>query len=383
MSKYTSRSSSAPPTFGDDPSDEGPISGISFALSFFVAFVVLLVVAVQFGTSSIQADIEARSNRALVAAGFPDVSASASGTAVALSGNIAFDQTEDDAFDMVASLEGVSTVDGKLWPLSSGEVDEIIVTGAALDITWDAGSATVSGSVSTPEKSTFVSDTLNPAFPGGVDIDTLAAVEGLADESAWLGTVLGLAQRVAGVLPQGRLILDPNSRILTITGETEDKTLRNELNDLATETAESLGFDVNPAVRLLETGPTEEDVEELQVNLDELIDGKVVEFETESFELTETGQRLLDEISAALELVEAVRVEIAGHTDSRGGDEDNMILSQLRAQAVFDYLVSKGADAGRFDVIGYGETQPIADNDTDSGRARNRRIQFTAMLEEG
>jgi len=382
VSKHTSGPPSAPPRFGEETDDDGPMSGIAFGLSSLVAFVVLVVLAVQFGTSSIEADIEARSNQALNVAGYPDVSAEATGTAVALSGNIGSDQAEADAFAAVASLEGVSTVEGKLWPLSDGELDQVIVTGEALEVTWDAGAATVTGSVSAQDKATFVLDTLAPVFPQGVNTDNLAPIEGLSDESAWLGTTLGLVQRIAGVLPQGRLILDPNSRILTVSGETEDKSVRDELNDLASETAGILGFDVNPAVRLLETGPTQEDVEELQVNLDDLIEGKVVEFESESFELTEAGSLLLDEISAALDLVEGVRVEIAGHTDSRGSDEDNLVLSQLRAQAVFEYLVTKGADAGRFDVIGYGETQPIADNDTSDGRARNRRIEFTALLEE-
>ncbi|GMQ98525.1 MAG: hypothetical protein BMS9Abin17_1040 [Acidimicrobiia bacterium] len=382
VSKYTSVRPSAPPKFGEQPDDDGPMSGIAFALSFFVAFLVLVVVAVQFGTSTIEADIESRSNQTLVVAGYPDVVAVATGTAVALSGNIASDQSEGDAFAAVASLQGVSSVEGKLWPLSDGVLDDVVVKGDALDITWNAGAATVTGSVSTPDKTTFVVDSLGPAFPQGVDVEDLTALEDLADESAWLGTALGLAQRIASVLPQGRLILDPNSRILTVSGETEDKDLRNELNDLATETAEILGFDVNPAIRLLETGPTVEDVEELQVNLDELIEGKIVEFETKSFDLTDVGKTLLDEISAALEMVDEVRVEIGGHTDSRGSDEDNQILSQQRAQSVFDYLVANGADAERFDVVGYGETRPITDNDTSSGRARNRRIEFTALLEE-
>jgi len=382
VSKYTSGRPSAPPKFGEEPNDDGPMSGIAFAISFLVAFVVLVVVAVQFGTATIETDIENRSYQALVVAGYPDVAAVATGTAVALTGNIASDQSEADAFTVVASLQGVSGVEGKLWPLSDGVLDEVIVKGDALDITWNAGAATVTGSVSTPDKTAFVVDSLGPAFPQGVDVGDLTALEDLADESAWLGTALGLAQRIAAVLPQGRVIVDPNSRILTVSGETEDKNLRNELNDLATETAGALAFDVNPAIRLLETGPTVEDVEELQVNLDELIEGKIVEFETKSFDLTETGKALLDEISSALDMVEDVRVEIAGHTDSRGNDEDNQTLSQQRAQSVFDYLVLNGADPERFDVVGFGETQPIADNDTSSGRARNRRIEFTALLEE-
>ena len=73
---------------------------------------------------------------------------------------------------------------------------------------------------------------------------------------------------------------------------------------------------------------------------------------------------------------------IAGHTDDRGSADANQLLSEQRANAVLEYLIQRGQDPARFDTIGYGETQPIASNDTAEGRARNRRIEFTALLEE-
>lgn len=67
---------------------------------------------------------------------------------------------------------------------------------------------------------------------------------------------------------------------------------------------------------------------------------------------------------------------VEGHTDSTGGDDYNMALSKRRAQAVTDYLVSQGIDAGRFTTKWYGESQPIADNSTSEGRAKNRRVEL-------
>ncbi|MCL1595152.1 MAG: OmpA family protein [Actinomycetia bacterium] len=382
VSKYTSGRPSAAPRFGEDAGDDSPMSSVGFVLTFLVGFIILAIASVNFGTATIEADIESRSVRALNAAGYPDVAADAAGTSVVLSGNYTTEQTEDGAFAAVNAVLGVSDVAGTLWPVSTGELAAIEVTGDAFDITWTANAATIAGSVSTADKLAFVEETLNTSFAGGIQTDNLSTVEGLEDESAWLGTSLSLVQRIAAILPEGRVIVDPNSRILTVSGETEDKTVRDELNELTRETAGTLGFDVNPAIRLLDVGPTVEEVEELQVDLDELIEGKVVEFEVKSFDLTDTGKILLDEISAALSLVEEIRVEIAGHTDSRGDDIENQLLSEQRANAVFDYLVVGGADPERFDVIGFGETQPIADNETNAGRARNRRIQFTALLEE-
>lgn len=71
-----------------------------------------------------------------------------------------------------------------------------------------------------------------------------------------------------------------------------------------------------------------------------------------------------------------MNVEIQGHTDNIGSEKYNQSLSEKRAQTVKNYLVSKGVDASRLTVVGYGETKPMADNKTADGRAMNRRIEF-------
>jgi OOP family OmpA-OmpF porin len=98
----------------------------------------------------------------------------------------------------------------------------------------------------------------------------------------------------------------------------------------------------------------------------------------------ESGRANIDPDSAGLldRLIEtALRcptttIEIAGHTDSAGEDAANQALSEKRAQAVVDYLVKAGLPANRFTAVGYGSTQPVADNESDEGKAQNRRIEF-------
>jgi OOP family OmpA-OmpF porin len=152
------------------------------------------------------------------------------------------------------------------------------------------------------------------------------------------------------------------------------------------EVALSIGFDANPAVRVPDVErvapPTEEEVVALQIDLDSLLKDKVVEFEIKSDVITDTGIALLDEILEILTLEPEIKIEIAGHADSQGGAASNMILSQARADAVLVYLIAHDEAPDRFTAIGYGETQPIADNATEEGRARNRRIEFRASLEE-
>jgi OOP family OmpA-OmpF porin len=101
-----------------------------------------------------------------------------------------------------------------------------------------------------------------------------------------------------------------------------------------------------------------------------------VNFEHDSATLTGDSTATLD---AAVEIMTRhsdLVVEIAGHTDSRGSDDYNQGLSERRAEAVRDYLVSHGVDAGNTSVKGYGESSPVADNDTEDGRAANRRVEL-------
>jgi len=98
----------------------------------------------------------------------------------------------------------------------------------------------------------------------------------------------------------------------------------------------------------------------------------------------ESGRATIDPDSAGLldRLIETAlrcpntNIEIAGHTDGDGEDAFNQALSEKRAQAVMDYLVKAGLPVDRFTAVGYGSTQPIAGNDTDEGKAQNRRIEF-------
>jgi outer membrane protein OmpA-like peptidoglycan-associated protein len=71
----------------------------------------------------------------------------------------------------------------------------------------------------------------------------------------------------------------------------------------------------------------------------------------------------------------SARVEISGHTDNVGNAKANKTLSEKRAEACRNYIVSKGIDKKRLDAIGFGDEHPIAPNDTDEGRQKNRRIE--------
>ena len=87
----------------------------------------------------------------------------------------------------------------------------------------------------------------------------------------------------------------------------------------------------------------------------------------------------LDKVVDFLQQNKSVEIEIAGHTDNKGSDEYNENLSQGRSQSVVDYIISKGVEEFRLKAHGYGESRPISSNDTEDGRANNRRVEFTVL----
>lgn len=110
----------------------------------------------------------------------------------------------------------------------------------------------------------------------------------------------------------------------------------------------------------------------------EIVVLKGVNFAFNSAELTAESKKVLDEDRdvARLKGEPDIRVEVAGHTDGVGSDAYNQKLSERRAQAVVDYLVSIGVDPKRLKAVGYGKKQPVASNDTEEGRAKNRRVEL-------
>ena len=113
--------------------------------------------------------------------------------------------------------------------------------------------------------------------------------------------------------------------------------------------------------------------------IDDALKNRIIEFESGSAILTDTGNKILDEMVVALTKVGAKKVKIIGHTDSSGDANKNTVLSQERATEVQNYLVSKSISVDRLSTAGKGSSQPVADNSTTEGRKKNRRIEFEVL----
>lgn len=107
---------------------------------------------------------------------------------------------------------------------------------------------------------------------------------------------------------------------------------------------------------------------------------EMVYFNTASSVIKQESHAELDKVAEILKKYPQVEALVEGHTDSQGDDEMNMKLSKDRAKSVKDYLVSKGVDPSHLKSEGYGETRPIADNNTTEGRAKNRRVVIKTSI---
>jgi outer membrane protein OmpA-like peptidoglycan-associated protein len=102
-------------------------------------------------------------------------------------------------------------------------------------------------------------------------------------------------------------------------------------------------------------------------------------FAFNSADILPSSQKVLDEFIIFLNDHPTMKISIEGHTDYIGSDDFNLILSEKRARAVYDYLVINGINKNRLECKGFGKQRPIATNDTEEGRAMNRRTEFVIL----
>lgn len=104
-----------------------------------------------------------------------------------------------------------------------------------------------------------------------------------------------------------------------------------------------------------------------------------INFSSNSFELNTAARAVIDEFVLYMEDNPSLKADIQGHTDNVGDDGQNLALSKNRARAVYEYVIGQGIPASRLQWHGYGESRPVADNDTEEGRAKNRRTVFVVQ----
>jgi OOP family OmpA-OmpF porin len=169
------------------------------------------------------------------------------------------------------------------------------------------------------------------------------------------------------MISRGQLKVDGNN--VSLRGDVASEAQRQQI---ASDIASNLNptYTVNNGLRVAASE---------QGMLDATLANRIIEFDSGKATLADSGKAILDQMSVALQRLRGMRVEVIGHTDNEGSRAGNLSLSQARAEAVRDYVVSRGIRAESIAVSGEGPDRPVADNRTAEGRARNRRIEFKVI----
>lgn len=224
------------------------------------------------------------------------------------------------------------------------------------------------------ESARVIADSLAQARFGSAVVHTSTEVrEGLPQgwQTRVLAGIEGLAE-----LARGALVVTPDA--IEIRGETGNAEAGADITALIAEKLGSTqGLTLDVAYREdLDPEAAKPTPEECVAEIRGLLDERKISFEPGSATLDQGARRVMDDIADVLRACGAIPLEIAGHTDSQGRESMNLDLSEARAQAVLNELRDRRVLTASFRAQGYGEEEPIADNDTEEGREANRRIEF-------
>lgn len=215
---------------------------------------------------------------------------------------------------------------------------------------------------------------------GSADISMATrVVEGLP--SGWAVRVLAGIEALSQ-LSNGSVIVEPDNMVVrgnTGQPDASAEIARLLVNKLGSSDAFEVDVTYIEELDPIAALPSEEEC--LEQILGVTTDRKIT-FDPGSANIAGEGATILDDIAEILQRCAELRIEIAGYTDSQGSEGGNQRLSQQRADAVLDALRVRRVPVSSFRAIGYGEENPIADNETEEGREANRRIEFTLIVPE-
>lgn len=204
--------------------------------------------------------------------------------------------------------------------------------------------------------------------------------ENSATAAGWTKRVL-TALEALGMLHEGQIFVTEDT--LKINGitieEGADESLLAFLNEHLGGSDITHEITFKPEIKRLIEAPNPE---ECEMKLVALLNGAQIVFAPNSADISGESGLLLDQIAEIILSCPNAQFEIGGHTDSQGREAMNLALSQSRAEAVLDSLLARGVLLQYVDARGYGESEPIASNDDEAGRATNRRIEFKLLSPE-
>jgi OOP family OmpA-OmpF porin len=331
---------------------------------------------------AIEADLSTRAARAISGI-VPGLDLGIDGRDVTLRGTVATEGDRQSAEARVAAIPGVRRVLNELLVAGGGAVDNPPLQPFSLLDGPDG--LVVRGVVPDASARDAVLSRVRASYPGREITDELTLSPGAS--GAWIAALDEPLPRFRGVSGT-EFVLEPGAGgaggVIVLRGSVATDADKARMEQAVSEVvrapytfrSELIVGAAGPRTEVESADPSDADVQAAQAALREALGIGAVEFNTGTADLTDASRTLLDRAAGVFTRFPRVGAEVQGHTDSQGADAANEALSQRRADAVRAYLVEQGVAAAALTARGYGEAEPVADNETADGRARNRRVVF-------
>lgn len=253
------------------------------------------------------------------------------------------------AFAATATAPAASTTPDSVAAVSGGGSNQVVVSGTVPD---DATKAEILEKVR--------------ALYGANRVVDQLSVGGVVTPANWGHFVTRMLGPNLKDVSHGAVSI--RGTTISIRGDVANEATRQQVLSGLSQSFDS-HYAIKPALKIVATASK-------QTVLNQTLANRTVQFQSGSAVLTPAGTAILDQMAAAIKQINDPFIQIVGNTDNVGNHDANVLLSLQRAEAVKAYLVGQGIPAASLAVSGQGPDNPIASNDTDAGRARNRRIDF-------
>jgi len=333
-----------------------------------LALAILIWLCLRNHAPDIQASLKGATQGALVEQNYNWAGVTADGREITLNGTAPSLAAKEDAGRIAAEINGVRSVTNNLEVLKA-------ISPYVTQAEFDGKMLVLTGHVPNNEAHDSIIKEAEGLFANTKIVDKLSV--GVGHTEGWRAALSRGMQNLAQ-LQHGKTKVENLS--LTVRGHADSLALKNSLDSAIIA---PLSGDFKASAEIVapkpKPGATPKPVVaalNCQKEFNDALAASTILFATSSAKIDTASYALLDQLAVTAAKCPNAKIEVGGHTDSVGDAAMNQGLSEARANAVVNYLVSKGVAAERLAAVGYGEGSPIADNDSSEGRAVNRRIEL-------
>ncbi len=353
---------------------------ITATLGIF-ALMLLFFFCIPKHVTNIQKDISQRVFRDLSDRGMPWARVSVDGRNIKLSGVSPSLQFKQKAGQVASTTWGVGSIDNNLavdprslGKLAKNSTKDSLSNHYKTSFTKAGGVITLSGQVTNDNSRRLLVD-LAKKITQSPDINDQLTIDEQSPEG-WLGAAIVAMSSLEQVKSGQATLLDQSFDLVGITSPITTDKIREQIKTrLPTNFVTSIKL-VPPKDAANGSTTPKPSFKFCLNQFNHMLIEKKINFSTSGTFLSERSKSTLDQLVAFTQICPGSRVEISGHTDSRGRHENNLSLGQSRSSAVIEFLITKGVKRELLIAASYGSSNPIADNATEVGRATNRRVEF-------